>query len=339
MEKRCRTGRPAPEEEDYSEEGQEHFFRCARLIFPYLQPSDLASVSSTCKAFRRVSDAITSLRIADASRSFENSPVPFVNAVDSQPYAYFLYTPNQTLPIATGEAQSWGGPDDGAGRVKPDPFLFRVEGARGCECRRSCGDGEGLGCPCWDSGEFPGQECGPSCGCGPECGNRLTQKGVSLGLKIVKDKRKGWSLCAAEMIPKGKFVCEYAGEVVTTEEARARLKLYDEASSTGHFSHALLVVKEHLQSGNICIRMNIDATNIGNIARFINHSCDGGNLCTVIVRSSGALLPRVCFFASRDVQEDEELSFSYGDVRLNPKGSQCFCGTSSCLGFLPSEHT
>lgn len=126
---------------------------------------------------------------------------------------------------------------------------------------------------------------------------------------------------------------------MTTEEARARLKLYDETSSTGHFSHALLVVKEHLQSGNICIRMNIDATNIGNIARFINHSCNGGNLCTVIVRSSGALLPRVCFFASRDVQEDEELTFSYGDVRLNPKGSQCFCGTSSCLGVLPSEHT
>nr|GME08736.1 histone-lysine N-methyltransferase SUVR3 [Ipomoea batatas] len=335
MEKRCRTGRPAPEEEDYSE-GQDHFFRCARLIFSYLQQSDLASVSSTCKAFRRVSDAITSLRIADASRSFENSPVPFVNAVDSQRYAYFLYTPNQILPIATGEAQSWGGPDNGAGRARPDPLLFRVEGARGCEC---CGECEGLGCPCWDSGEFPGQDCGPSCGCGPECGNRLTQKGVSLGLKIVKDKRKGWSLCAAEMIPKGKFVCEYAGEVVTTEEARTRLKLYDETSSTGYFSHALLVVKEHLPSRNICIRMNIDATNIGNIGRFINHSCDGGNLCTVIVRSSGALLPRVCFFASRDVQEDEELTFSYGDVRLNPKGSQCFCGASSCLGVLPSEHT
>ncbi|KAK2451250.1 SET-domain containing protein lysine methyltransferase family protein [Trifolium repens] len=64
-----------------------------------------------------------------------------------------------------------------------------------------------------------------------------------------------------------------------------------------------------------CLRLNIDATTrIGNIAgfvaRFVNHSCDGGNLCTStkLIRSSGGLFPRLFFFALKDIQKDEELT-------------------------------
>lgn len=126
---------------------------------------------------------------------------------------------------------------------------------------------------------------------------------------------------------------------MTTEEARRRQKIYDEHSSGGRFSCALLVVREHLPSGKACLRINIDGTRIGNIARFINHSCDGGNLLTVLVRSSGTLLPRLCFFASRNIEEDDELTFSYGDIRMREKGLPCFCGSSCCFGVLPSENT
>ena len=129
------------------------------------------------------------------------------------------------------------------------------------------------------------------------------------------------------------------GELLTTEEARIRQQRYDQLASGGRFSCALLVVREHLPSGKACMRMNIDATVMGNVSRFINHSCDGGNLSTVIVRSSGALLPRLCFFTSRDVQKDEELTFSYGEIRLRSKGLQCFCNSPDCFGILPSENT
>lgn len=116
---------------------------------------------------------------------------------------------------------------------------------------------------------------------------------------------------------------------------------YDQLLKGGHFSSALLVVREHLPSRKACLRLNIDATRIGNVARFINHSCDGGNLSTVLIRSTGAFLPRLCFFSSRDIGQDEELSFSYGEMRVRPdsEGSPCFCGASSCSGTLPSEHT
>lgn len=134
------------------------------------------------------------------------------------------------------------------------------------------------------------------------------------------------------------LVCE-KGELLTTKESRLRQQMYDELSSGGHFSPALLVVREHLPSKKACLRFNIDATRIGNVSRFINHSCDGGNLSTALVRSSGVLLPRLCFFASKDITEDEELTFSYGETRLKSKGLPCFCASSCCFGMLPSEQT
>lgn len=131
----------------------------------------------------------------------------------------------------------------------------------------------------------------------------------------------------------------WIGELLTTREARRRQKIYDEHASRYGISSALLVVREHLPSGKACLRMNIDATRVGNVARFINHSCDGGNLSTVLVRRSGALLPRLCFFASKVIQEGEELTFSYGEIRLRSEGLPCFCGSSCCFGILPSENT
>lgn len=129
------------------------------------------------------------------------------------------------------------------------------------------------------------------------------------------------------------------GELLTTKEAQRRQKHYDELASCDRFSSALLVVREHLPSGNACLRLNIDATRIGNVARFVNHSCDGGNLSTKLVRSTGSLFPRLCFFASKDIQEDEELTFSYGEIRKRSNGLPCYCNSPSCFGTLPSEDT
>eukprot|EP00884_Botryococcus_braunii_P022971 jgi/Botrbrau1/9358/Bobra.354_2s0015.1 len=122
---------------------------------------------------------------------------------------------------------------------------------------------------------------------------------------------KGWAAFAGKDVPLGGFVCLYAGELLSSKEAESRLRDYDAASASSS-GHALLVVREILPSGKAALRINIDATRKGNAARFFNHSCDGGNLQPLVVRSVGDLLPRVALFASRDIHQGEELTFAYG---------------------------
>ncbi|XP_076917136.1 histone-lysine N-methyltransferase SUVR3-like [Bidens hawaiensis] len=280
----------------------------AAYILPHLHPADLAAVALTCKTLHLAVKSITAARSSDASRNTEQQPIPFINDIDNHPYAYFIYTPTQFIPDARPDPV----PDPGLIQSREDGFI--------CDC-----ESVKLSGVIWE--------------CGSGCRNRVGQDGVNVGLKIVRGLRKGWGLHADEVIKEGEFVCEYAGELLTTKEARNRQSMYDKLTSSGKHTSALLVVREHLPSGNACLRINIDATKYGNVARFINHSCDGGNLVTVLVRKSGALIPRVCFFASRDILKDEELTFSYGDAGLNPMGSKCFCGSSCCSGIMPSEQT
>ncbi|CAI5961605.1 unnamed protein product [Closterium sp. NIES-64] len=66
----------------------------------------------------------------------------------------------------------------------------------------------------------------PAC---PTCPNRSSQRGVQWNLAVVWSGRKGWTLVAQESIPRGAFICQYAGEVVSAGEASARQALYDAA--------------------------------------------------------------------------------------------------------------
>uniref|UniRef100_A0ACD5W119 Uncharacterized protein n=1 Tax=Avena sativa TaxID=4498 RepID=A0ACD5W119_AVESA len=319
----------------------------AELVLPWLPPPDLAAAAAASRAMRAAASSVTARRAADFSRGLEAVSVPFDNPIDSKPYAYFLYTPFSLIhPAASAQAQPWG-----CSRARPPcPTWPRPDlglPSAGCAC--ACGECGGTGCACADpeaemagaSGAGMGtlRECGDGCACGPSCKNRRTQRGVTVQLRVVRHLKKGWGLHAAQVLHRAQFVCEYAGEFLTTEETRRRQRLYDELASAGKLSPALMVIREHLPSGRSCMRVNIDATKVGNVARFINHSCDGGNLQPVLVRSSGSLLPRLCLFAATDIVEGEELSFSYGDARLQHKGLPCFCGSSCCPGVLPAEET
>lgn len=194
--------------------------QCARIFLPYLDPLELASVSLTCRILNQISKSITSRRISDASRGIEDLPIPFLDPNDhsSHPhlYPYFLYTKTQCLQVGPDTRQAWGSDRDAwlfNKLFSRDPFVFRVEGASGCDCFR-CNNLSECPCPCLNSSSET-LECGPSCECDSECGNRLTQGGVPVKLKVVKDLKKGWSLYAAALIPNGQFVCEYAGEYLS----------------------------------------------------------------------------------------------------------------------------
>ncbi|XP_054991566.1 histone-lysine N-methyltransferase SETMAR [Sorex araneus] len=185
-------------------------------------------------------------------------------------------------------------------------------------------------------------ECGALCACGPACGNRVVQRGLQVRLQLFPASAKGWGLRALEPLARGRFVCEYAGEVLGAAEAARRLR----ARPPGAPNY-LQAVREQVPGGRP-LRTFVDPTRVGNVGRFLNHSCQP-NLLMLPVRVHSAV-PRLALFAARDVAAGEELTYDYSGRFLNPGGAQgqeeppegeprtpCHCGAASCAGLLPFD--
>lgn len=138
---------------------------------------------------------------------------------------------------------------------------------------------------------------------------------------------KGFGLIAGEKIKKGQFIVQYIGEVLSLKSEEGIKRLNDYSKSTCTYMMTL--------GGSEVI----DPTAKGNMARFINHSCDPS--CET---QKWNVLGEICvgIFAKRDIQVGEELSFDYQfDVYQTPF-TRCLCGTKNCkkyLGLVPTEYT
>ena len=195
--------------------------------------------------------------------------------------------------------------------------------------------------------DLPVVECNPCCNCQPSrCTNRVVQLGPSPDLKIVEFPLKGHGLMSTSRLLAGQFVCEYAGEIIGEAAARARLA----EQETRRAPNYILVVREHLHSQQRPLTTIVDPTLIGNIGRYLNHSCEP-NLELVPVRSSSPL-PHLALFARKDIGVGEELCFDYGsslgypldnNTHLETGGvmtsgrTLCYCGSLACRRFLPYE--
>ena len=176
-------------------------------------------------------------------------------------------------------------------------------------------------------------ECNALCKCGANCNNRLVQNGVSTSLLIFhcRDGR-GYGLRTVEALQRGQFVCEYAGQVIGFVEAQRRTKLQQ------NDMNFIIGVKE--QSAETNLITFIDPKHIGNVGRFINHSCDP-NLIMIPVRVDSVVV-RLALFARRFIAKGEELTFKYGDNKSKPDSNKtqlkkCFCQSDNCYGVLPYD--
>ncbi|KAM8930832.1 histone-lysine N-methyltransferase SETMAR [Pelodytes ibericus] len=227
----------------------------------------------------------------------------------------------------------------------------------GCDCLQSCSVPEG--CPCLPLGanyanhgilssQRPVLECHIMCKCGDSCTNRETQKGLQFRLQVYRTPDKGWGLFTEEDIRRGRFVCEYAGEVLSQQEACRRI-----GSQEPSASNYIIAVLEHLHSGEI-LQTFVDPTHKGNMGRFLNHSCQP-NLFMLPVRTH-SMVPKLALFAARDISAGEELCYDYsgnsfnptpgrlapklhGDQRRPSSHKRCLCATQSCSGFLPFDES
>lgn len=155
---------------------------------------------------------------------------------------------------------------------------------------------------------------------------------------------KGWGLRTLDTIIPGQFVCEYAGEVISLNEAKRRTK-----ENQGHHNY-IIVLKEHIQNSKV-LRTHVDPLYKGNAGRFINHSCDP-NLIMIPVRID-SLIPTLALFAVKEIAANSELSFDYSggfaskdngatevkDCSLSRDKKKCYCGAQNCVGFLPFDDT
>lgn len=155
---------------------------------------------------------------------------------------------------------------------------------------------------------------------------------------------KGYGLRTNFPISKGSFVIEYVGEVLTMSEVELRRKKHGEEGNYVLTLNEFLVRRneQNQEKTGIVESIHIDAREIGNSSRFINHSCDPNlELCAV---RRGDSVPHLCLFAKRNIHQFEELSFSYGDApeqssNTHGKGEYqtCLCGVAECTGVLPYD--
>ncbi|XP_062148347.1 probable inactive histone-lysine N-methyltransferase SUVR2 isoform X6 [Alnus glutinosa] len=179
------------------------------------------------------------------------------------------------------------------------------------------------------------KECWSKCSCSKNCGNRVVQRGITCKLQVFcTPEGKGWGLRTLEGLPKGAFVCEYVGEILTSTELYERnLGSY----KSGKRTYSVLLDADW---GSGALKSEealcLDATVFGNVARFINHRCLDANLVEIPVKveTPDHTYYHLAFFTTRVVAALEELTWDYGidfDDHDQPvEAFRCLCGSKFC---------
>lgn len=64
-------------------------------------------------------------------------------------------------------------------------------------------------------------ECNSRCKCSSRCLNKVVQQPVRVKMQLYRTKARGWGLQSLHDIPKGTFICIYAGNLYTEKDANA----------------------------------------------------------------------------------------------------------------------
>ncbi|KAK0095871.1 hypothetical protein PV326_007174 [Microctonus aethiopoides] len=137
-------------------------------------------------------------------------------------------------------------------------------------------------------------------------------------LKFAKSGIHDWGLFAMEPIAADEMVIEYVGQMIRPIVADLRESQYE---ATGIGSSYLF---------RIDLEAIIDATKCGNLARFINHSCNPNCYAKVITIESQK---KIVIYSKQPIGVNEEITYDY-KFPLEDDKIPCLCGAPQCRGTL-----
>ena len=139
-------------------------------------------------------------------------------------------------------------------------------------------------------------------------------------LSVRRSGIHGRGVYARAPIPADTRIVEYRGERITNAEAERR---YPDDFDAAHHTFLFAVDDE----------MMIDAAFGGNLARWINHSCDPN--CEAVEEDG-----RIYIESIRDIEPGEELAYDYNYILPERHTARvkarfpCHCGAQSCRGTI-----
>ncbi|CAN8236508.1 unnamed protein product [Cochlearia groenlandica] len=290
---------------------------------------------------------IQGLVCADISKKLEAKCIPATNRVDEPPVSPSDFTYIKSLEIESN--------------------VKIPKSSSGCKCKGRCTDSKKCACARLNGGNFPyvdlnnGRlieprdvvfECGPHCGCGPKCVNKTSQKPLRFHLEVFRSPEKGWAVRSWDYIPAGSPVCEYIGVLRRTDDVDAIsdndyiFEIDCQQTMQGLDGRQRRLIRDVDVSTDDKVNQKsedvpefcIDAGSKGNVARFINHSCEPNLFVQCVLSSHQDLrLARVVLFAADNIPPLQELTYDYGytlDSVHGPDGKvkqlTCYCGEVGC---------
>ncbi|XP_040928361.1 histone-lysine N-methyltransferase SETD1B-A-like [Betta splendens] len=127
-----------------------------------------------------------------------------------------------------------------------------------------------------------------------------------------------WGLFAMEPIAADEMVIEYVGQIIRQVIADMREQRYEEEGIGS--SYLFRVDQDTI----------IDATKCGNLARFINHSCNPNCYAKIITVESQK---KIVIYSRQPISVDEEITYDY-KFPIEEEKIPCLCGADNCRGSL-----
>jgi len=137
-------------------------------------------------------------------------------------------------------------------------------------------------------------------------------------LKFGKSRIHDWGLFAMEAIAADEMVIEYVGQTVRSIMSDVREKAYTRQGIGS--SYLFRVDAEHV----------IDATKCGNLARFINHSCNPNCYAKIVTLETRK---KIVIYSKQAIQCGEEITYDY-KFPIEEEKILCLCGAPQCKGTL-----